>query len=339
MDLAAIDLNLLVVLDAVLREGSATAAARRLHVTQSAVSNALARLREVVGDPLLVRRGRGLVPTPVAAALAPRVAHALTELGAILDDARGFDPATSTRSFSIALADNQEVSDLPRIVPRFARRLPRASLRVITAERMVQSDGLAAGLVDVALAPAAVAASAPGLRFAPLYEEQGVFVVRRGNRQVGARLDRATFEALPYVDVQVVGGAGVGSRLARETLARENLQRRIVLTVPHFMAAAFAVSRADWMTGLPRRFAEHVCRFLPLRIVRGPIAPLAFPMTLQWHPRTDADPGAQCFRELVIEALRDDSAEQKPAPRGQATRPPPAAGRGADRRPPHRLLR
>src|SRR4028119_2332891 len=131
-DLAAIDLNLFVVLDAVLREGSVTAAAGRLHVTQSAVSNALARLRDLVGDPLLVRRGRGLVPTPVAAELAPRIAQALAQLGAVLTHRHGFDPAASTRCFTLALTDNQEVSDLPRILPRFTARLPQASLKVVT---------------------------------------------------------------------------------------------------------------------------------------------------------------------------------------------------------------
>lgn len=310
MDLAAIDLNLFLVLDAVLTEGSATAAARRLHVTQSAVSNALARLREVVGDPLVVRRGRGLAPTPVALQLQPRIAAGLHELRAALAAGREFDPATTTRRFSIALTDNQEVSDLPRIVARFERQLPRASLQVITVERLLASDGLAAGLVDLALAPAAV--TAPGLRQTPLYSEQGVLVVRRDNRKVGRRLDRAGFEATPYVGVQILGEGGHGHRVARDNLARAGLRRRVVLTVPHFMAAAVAVSRTDWMTGLPRRFAAEVSRRLPLRTVAAPLEIVDFPLALHWHARTDADPGAQFFRALVVAALRP------PPPRARA---------------------
>lgn len=310
VDLAAIDLNLFLVLDAVLTEGSATAAARRLHVTQSAVSNALARLREVVGDPLVVRRGRGLAPTPVALQLQPRIAAGLHELRAALAAGREFDPATTTRRFSIALTDNQEVSDLPRIVARFERQLPRASLQVVTVERLIASDGLAAGLVDLALAPAAV--TAPGLRQTPLYSEQGVLVVRRDNRKVGRRLDRAGFEATPYVDVQILGEGGHGHRVARDNLARAGLRRRVVLTVPHFMAAAVAVSRTDWMTGLPRRFAAEVSRRLPLRTVAAPLEIVDFPLALHWHARSDADPGAQFFRALVVAALRP------PPPRARA---------------------
>lgn len=309
MDLAAIDLNLFLVLDAVLTEGSATAAARRLHVTQSAVSNALARLREVVGDPLVVRRGRGLVPTPVALQLAPRVAAGLHELRAALARDRAFDPATTTRRFTLALTDNQEVSDLPRIVARFEQRLPAAALQVVTVERLVTSDGLAAGLVDVALAPAAV--TGPGLHQAPLYSEEGVLVVRRDNRRVGRRLDRAAFEATPYVDVQILGEAGHGHRVARDALARAGLRRRVVLTVPHFMAAAVAVSRTDWITGLPRRFAAEVSRHLPLRTVAGPIPSVRFDMALQWHDRTDADPGAQYLRALILAAIGDAGARRK----------------------------
>ncbi|MBZ5711560.1 LysR family transcriptional regulator [Nannocystis pusilla] len=309
MDLAAIDLNLFLVLDAVLTEGSATAAARRLHVTQSAVSNALARLREVVGDPLVVRRGRGLVPTPVALQLAPRVAAGLHELRAALARDRAFDPATTTRRFTIALTDNQEVSDLPRIVARFEQRLPAAALQVVTVERLVTSDGLAAGLVDVALAPAAV--TGPGLHQAPLYTEEGVLVVRRDNRTVGRRLDRAAFEATPYVDVQILGEAGHGHRVARDALARAGLRRRVVLTVPHFMAAAVAVSRTDWITGLPRRFAAEVSRHLPLRTVAGPLPSVGFDIALQWHDRTDADPGAKYLRALILAAIGDAGARRK----------------------------
>ncbi len=303
MDLAAIDLNLLVVLDAVLRAGSVTAAARRLHVTQSAVSNALARLRMLLGDPLLVRRGRGLVATPVATELAPRLAGALAQLAGLLAQDRGFDPTTSTRHFTLVMTDNQEVSDLPRVLPRFAARLPRARREVITVERMAASDGLASGRVDAALGPSLL--TGPGLHQAPLYSDEGVLVVRRDNRKLGPHLDRATFAATPYVDVQVFGSEGIGHRMARDALARQKLDRHIVLTVPHFMAAAIAVSRTDWITGLPRRFAEYVRRFLPLRIVRSPLDPLPFPMALHWHDRTDTDPGARLLRDIVIAALAE----------------------------------
>src|SRR5256885_5951520 len=172
MNLSAFNTNLLVVLDAVLAERSATGAARRLHLSQSAVSNALARLRTQLGDPLLVRRGRGLTPTPVALDMAPRLMAALRELEAIVDRDRRFDPLTETRELSVACIDSQELSDIPRLLRLFARRLPRATLRVVTVERLIASDGLASGEVDVAIAPAVTAG--PGMHHEPLHEEGGV---------------------------------------------------------------------------------------------------------------------------------------------------------------------
>src|SRR5215831_16938138 len=118
VNLSAIDLNLLLVLHAVLEERSATRAAARLHITQSAVSNALARLRQLLGDPLVVRSGRGLVPTPRAAQIAPLLRDA-TERIALVIDQRGFVPEESTRTFTIALADSHQAFVVPRIARAF----------------------------------------------------------------------------------------------------------------------------------------------------------------------------------------------------------------------------
>src|ERR1700722_18387508 len=124
MNLAALDLNLFVVLHAVLEERSATRAAKRLNVTQSAVSNALARLRAVLGDPLVVRSGRGLVATPRAEELAPSIAQAIAHLEKALDRGRTFVPGESTRTFTIAAADNHQTSEAPVIAAAFAKSLP-----------------------------------------------------------------------------------------------------------------------------------------------------------------------------------------------------------------------
>src|ERR1700722_3024508 len=115
MNLSALDLNLFVVLHAVLEERSATRAARRLNVTQSAVSNALARLRSVLGDPLVVRSGRGLVATPRAVELAPIIAQAIAHLESAVDRSQAFAPAQSTRTFTIAASDNHQTSEGGRI--------------------------------------------------------------------------------------------------------------------------------------------------------------------------------------------------------------------------------
>lgn len=301
--LSSADLNLFVVFQAVLEEGSATRAAKRLHVTQSAVSGSLKRLRELLGDPLFVRRGLGLTPTPVAAELGARVGGALEVLSQVVQRGRPLDPATTERHFTFACADDQELSGVPRIFQVLRARMPRASLSVVTPYQAVVSDGLASGTVDAALAPDRV--KHPGLRTEVLYEESQVLVVRVGHPRVRKRtITRALFEALPQIEVSVLGPDGVGKRMDDDGLSAHGLSRDVALTVPHFMAAAMIASETDLVATLPRRFAERVSSFLPLRVVAGPVRPAPrASFALVWHARTDEDPASQLFRSVVREAL------------------------------------
>jgi len=145
MNLASIDLNRLLVLHAVLSERSVTRAAAALHVTPSAVSNALARLRATFDDPLLVRSGRGLVPTPRATVLAPQLADAVAAMARVVDDQSNFDPARSTRTFTLACSDAEQISEVPRIAAACARKLPHARLRVMSVDQLKSRGGLAGG--------------------------------------------------------------------------------------------------------------------------------------------------------------------------------------------------
>ncbi|MFP2908491.1 LysR family transcriptional regulator [Pyxidicoccus sp. 3LFB2] len=315
MNLSAVDLNLFLVLHAVLETGSATGAARQLHVTQSAVSNALARLRDVLGDPLLVRSGRGLVPTPRCEALRPLIASAVSQLQTAVDE-NTFDPAESTRQFTLSCGDNQDLCDLPLIVEAFARRMPRARLRVVSIDYVVANDGIATGDVDVALGPVQVG-SREGFFAEPLYLEEVAFVARKDHPRLrGTTLTKEAFCAVQHVEMTVAGGRpGVGHRLFEQLMKERGLTRQVSLSVSHFIAAGIAASRTDYVAGMPGRTAEALCAMLPLK--RLELTPKVPPMVMAliWHTRTHADPGARAFRELVIDTLRD----------GSVQRPPPAA--------------
>ncbi|HEY5936881.1 MAG TPA: LysR family transcriptional regulator [Kofleriaceae bacterium] len=278
MNLRAIDLNLLLVLHTVLEERSVTAAAKRLHLTQPAVSNALARLRAALGDPLVVRSGRGLLPTPRAAEMVPRLATGLRELEALIDRP-AFDPATTTRTFT--LADSEELSELPRLARAFAHSLPQATLRLATVED--PASALLDGTVDVALGGDALARG--GLLRRVLYDDSSVLVVRRGHplRRAPRRL-----AGVPRIVVQSGGRIPATSS-------------RVAMTMPDYMSAALAVSRCDYATTLPQRFARSISRLLPLHIVRTVTTPV--PIALYWHERTHTDSGAAWFRALLIEAV------------------------------------
>jgi DNA-binding transcriptional LysR family regulator len=304
VNLGAVDLNLFAVLGVVLAERSVTRAAKQLHVTPPAISNSLARLRELLGDPLVVRSGNGLAPTPLAQELAPTLARALEQLEGILAAKRGFQPAETTRGFTLAAPDGNQVCDVPAIVEAFARELPRAKLRVVSADYLLSSDGLATGEIDAAFGIAGMPLRA-GQRSQPLYDEVGTLVVRRDHPQIRDRLTPKLFNSAQHVDVQVaLGRGGTGHQIADQKWRALGLSREVVLAVPHFVAAAMAAAHTNYVAALPRRVALALSAMLPLRITRPTFEMPTATITLFWHTRTDADAGVRYFRDLIARAVR-----------------------------------
>jgi DNA-binding transcriptional LysR family regulator len=324
MNLSAIDLNLLWVLHVVLAERSVARAAQRLHVTAPAISNALARLRSALGDPLLVRRGRGLVPTPRALELLPLLARGFAELDGAL---RGgpFDPGRCTRQLTLALSDADQVASLSRIAKLFARRLPRARLRVVSVDTLISSGGLAGEEVDLAIGPPL---DGDGLHSVLLYEEQGVFVARRGHPRVARTIGAEQWNAERHVDIHLaLGRGGVGNTAVRQALSAMGLRLEVAVTVPTFVAAASVVAQTDLISGMPLRVVRALQRSFPLQVLRGPGPPLPFQMLLHWHERTAHDPAVQAFRDVVVAALTDRrAASGRAAARRRTAR---AAGRAS----------
>ncbi|WP_437971214.1 LysR family transcriptional regulator [Sorangium sp. So ce260] len=339
MNLSAVDLNLLLVLHTVLEERSAARAARRLHVTPSAVSNSLARLRAELGDPLVVRSGRGLVPTPRAQEIAPRLRAAFGEIAGALEGERSFDPRSTARAFAIACSDVDQICSLPAIARSFAAEMPRATLRAVSVDHLEAAGGLAGGEIDAALAPAHPLP--PGHHAAHLYEQDSVFVVRRDHPCARRRLTRELFNSLRHIDIHLaLGRGGIGNRAVQELLAAHGLRREIAITVPTFAAAAVVAASTDLVAGMPRRMAEALARIAPLAIVEPPLPAMVFRIQLVWHERTHLDEGARCFRELVIAALRDGprrrghATESRSREKERAARSARAGGRKGGSRPP-----
>ena len=301
MSLPALDLNLLLVLDAVLSERSVVRAARRLHVTPSAISNALARLRSALGDPLVIRSGRGVAPTPRAAALAPSLKRALSDLErAVQTDA--FDPATTTEEFTLAMADAGQISRLPRLVRRLEREMPRARLRVVGIDTYVSSGGLAGTEVDVAMV--AVIDKAPGIHTLVLYTEESVLVARRGHRRAAGRLTKGQLAELQHVDIQVAAGRGY-SGLAR-SYQSAGIARGVAVVVPSFIAAAAVVAQTDLVATLPASLVEVLGERLGLRVLTAPAPKIAIEIKLAWHERTHQDRAMRAFRDVLVKAVRDE---------------------------------
>jgi DNA-binding transcriptional LysR family regulator len=304
MNLSSVDLNLLFVLHTVLREKTVARAAEKLNVTPPAVSNALARLRDLLGDPLLVRRGRGLVATPRAMELAPQLAAAVGVLQDALEER--FDPAVTRRRFSLALSDADQACSGPDIAAAVARTMPHAVLQIVSLDTLAASDGLTSGAVEAVMGPAPMHPPKPGIYREELYADEAVVLIHKNHRSPkGGRLSPARFNALRHVDTWLVlGERSAGHRVAEDFFERHGLKRNFALVVPSFFTAAMMAASSDLASVMPRRLAERFTTILPLRILSLPAPALCFQQQLIWHERTHRDPGAIAFRELICGVMR-----------------------------------
>ncbi|XXY53288.1 LysR family transcriptional regulator [Sorangium sp. So ce269] len=292
--LSGIDLNLLVALDALLREAHVTRAAARIGLTQSAMSRSLARLRDVLGDPLLVRTGRGMRLTPRAERLAPALGRVLAEIAAVLDDAPRFDPATAARTFTMTSADFGEALLLPPLVERLTREAP--AVDVATRGASLDSFGaLEAGELDFALL--AQEPARPAIVWTPLFPERFVCLVREGHPAASRKLTAEQFAAIPQV---LVAPGGRPGSIIDDVLAGMGLRRRVAVRVASFIAAPEIVASSDLMVTLPERIAARAQRHLPLRAMELPFKLKGFTLSLAWHERMRQDPGHAWFRALAV---------------------------------------
>jgi DNA-binding transcriptional LysR family regulator len=298
VSLSALDLNLLLVLDTVLQERSVALAAKRLHVTPSAISNGLAKLRVALGDPLVTRRGRGIVPTPRAEELAPALARSLAELERTVTHGP-FDSATCTRTFTLAMADAGQVASLPAIAAAFAKAMPHARLRVVGIESLLMLGDLGSTEVDLHFG---IRATGPGIHARPLYDEPTVLVARARHPEQRSKLTRQRLGALQHIAIDMAPGRGFRDPIAA-SYARGRMPRNVALSVPSFAAAAAVAGRTDLVTTLPQSLFATLGRGLGLAAFKGPIPAHAVSMALCWHERTHSDPAAIAFRALVQSAL------------------------------------
>jgi DNA-binding transcriptional LysR family regulator len=306
VSIAQLDLNLVAVLNAVLSERSVVRAARRLHVTPSAVSNALARLRSALDDPLVTRSGRGIVPTPRAAALAPAIARALTDLEGALFGA-AFDAASTTRQFTLAIADAGQLVRLPRVADLMGQEMPRARLRVVGIDTLLSSGGLAGTEVDVAIA--ALPEKTPGLRMTALYVEDTVLVMRRDHPLAGERLSRARLSSCRHVEVHVAPGRGYRDLPGR--YARLGIEREVAVVVPSFSAAVAIVAATELVATLPASLVAVLGELMGVRAVTAPVRGPTISINLAWHERTERDPALRAFRDLVGRAVMGRGARKR----------------------------
>lgn len=260
MNISTFDLNLLRVLDALLRERNVSRAAESLALSQPAVSNALGRLRDQLDDPLLVRVGRAMQPTPRALELEAPIRAALRQIEESLSEGSHFDPARSRQRFTIALTDYAEMMLMPRLQLRLAELAPGIRIDVRHLTPRLPAEAMEKGEIDLALGRfLALPSRFVGHRW---MSETLQLVARRGHPLLTQGLDLATFLRLRHLWVH--GGQTRG--MVEQWLGEHGLSREIVYTTPNYLQAAHIVASGDLAVVLPTRLAHYFAGLLPLEL-------------------------------------------------------------------------
>ena len=275
-----IDLNLFRIFDGIYQEGNLTRAAEVLHITQPAVSNALARLREIYDDPLFVRSGKGMTPTPRAENIAGDVRTALGLLNDSVDASESFDPQTTTRRFRILAGDLAAAMVIPRLSPIFAEFGRTLELDVLPLDRTTLVNDLAAGRADCALD--AIPISDQQINVQKILEEDFVCAVRRDHPYPTKRLTLGQYLQMSHAHASS-RRRGVGQ--IDLALRRMGKQRRIVVRTHHHLGLPHIVASSDLAASIPHSLATS----FGLKTWRLPFATPASELYALWHRSVDYD--------------------------------------------------
>ena len=292
------DFNLLVTLDAVLGEGSVARAAKRLRLSPSAMSRALARLRETTGDPLLVRAGRGLVATPRALELRERVSQLVIETQAVLRPAEAPNLKSLIRTFTLRSSEGFVENFGPELIARVAEQAPCVRLCFLQKADK-ESRALRDGIIDMETG-VVEKSSAPELRVQALFRDRYVGVVRTGHALNHGKVTANRYSEGGHILVSRLGSARGDIDDAMDLLG---LQRKIVTTVGGFSTALALARASDLIASVPERHTRNLREGMHSFVL--PIVTPEFTVSLIWHPRSHADPAHRWLRGVILEVCRE----------------------------------
>ena len=295
-NLKRLDLNLLLTLDVLLEEHSVTRAAARLHLSQPSVSVQLAKLRDLLGDPLLLPGPRGMRPTARAEMLREPLREALETLSRTVAPELAFDPATAQHTWRVAASDYSESTVVLPMLSALRAAAPQTRLAVMEIAPSALARQAEQGHIDLAFH---TTENAPlGLRRRALFAEEYVLAGRVDHPRLKRRPTLAQFCALEHAIVSPSGG---GFQAATDSaLARVGKSRRVVLSVPHFLALIALLEKTDLVAMVPSRLVRGS---KTLRVVAPPIEIPGYEMSMLWHERVHRDPAHRWLREFIAHAV------------------------------------
>ena len=298
MHISRIDLNLLVVLDAIYTEGGITKASEKLHLTQPAISHALGRLRELFGDPLFEREGRQMVPTPMARNLIEPVRRALRGLESTLNELERFDPATTPKRFTVGVRDVMESVVLPPLLERITENAPQVDIDAVHVDRRDLESELSGGTLDAALD--VLLPLSEHVRRKQITLDRMAVVARKGHPAVGDGMDLDTYLKQDHV---LVSSRRSGPGLEDVELSRHGLQRRVRLRCQHYFAACRVVSQTDLVLTMPGHYARVANKQFGNQILPLPLDMPPLDAYIYWHANVDKEPANRWLREQLVKAF------------------------------------
>lgn len=295
MDLRKLDLNLLVVLEAIHAEGNLTRAARRLHLSQPALSHALARLREALDDPLFLRQGNRMVPTARTQRLMGPLHQALGLITESIQEGARFDAPRSRQEFRLGLRDVFEATALPRLLAELAQEAPEVRLASVRAERRELETDLVDGRLDIALDVLLPLSS--DIRREPVSHDRFVVVARKGH----PLLKRGKISLEDYLGAShlLVSSRRRGPGFEDQELARLGHERRVVLRCQHYFAACRVADQTDHLLTMPAQYASLANAGLDTVLVEMPVELPPLDVYLYWHESRDNDPANRWLRAKI----------------------------------------
>jgi DNA-binding transcriptional LysR family regulator len=311
--LSQVDLNLFVVLEAIYREGNITRAGQQLNLTQPAISHALKRLRDLLQDPLFVRRGAHMMPTPFTRNIIEEVRQALQILEMNLGQSHSFDPEHARRNFHLSLWEYLETRILPPLLGRLARAAPGMSITTSRVKRRDLETELASGSLDLAIE--IPMSTSDRIRQKWLLNEPFVVMARQGHPAIAGKLDLDTYLKQRHIQLS---SRRQGPSLIDVELNRRGLRREVFLRSQHAFAACMVVSKTDMLLTLPERHAQLMNLGLVNKglMNQAHLFPLHAPRLeahLYWHESVENDPANRWLREEIEKILA-------PAPRASSRR-------------------
>ncbi len=300
MHIGRVDLNLFVVFDAIYSEGSITRAAAKLNLTQPAVSHALSRLREVYGDPLFVRSGNRMMPSPMARSIVQSVRDALVQLQTTLTAPQAFDPAVNQKQVTLSMRDVVESVLLPELVVQLEGLAPLMQVTSVRAQRREMESELASGRLDLAfdvLLPVG-----PAIRHQMLMEDKFVVVSRKRHPLLRGGLTIEKYLSLRHV---IVSSRRSGPAVEDFELGRLGYHRSIGMRCQNYFVAWKTIADSQMLLTVPENYALRNQKYHNLKIWPMPVELRPLASYMYWHESVEDDPANLWLRQQILQLHRE----------------------------------